>query len=417
MRHSRWCTACALSAAVTAALVTSATGRADAGAVPGPAVSPGPGLAGLVSPLLPSLPPLPVPLPATTRPPALPPLPALPLPPVGTPPAVRPTPAPVPAPPAGSPTGAREAVTGPAAPQPGPAGPVPAPPQASAQEATTDNASAVIAADPGADLYPQPPVDPATTPRAQLIAKLNEVQHRVQYLQNTLARTRADLAIAQQRLGAVPTLITFLTGPATGAAPTTANPGTSVNTPEGRVLVLTSAVAGGQAELDRRQDEVRSLQQQVASTVRQAMTAAVAVAPAAPAGYRGGRLLRPVPGAVTSPFGNRFDPYYHVWQLHAGLDIGAPAGTPIVAAAPGRVVQAGWSGGYGNYTCIEHGRVDGERLTTCYGHQQAIGVAVGQQVGAGQVIGRVGSTGASTGPHLHFEVRLGGRPVDPAAWL
>jgi murein DD-endopeptidase MepM/ murein hydrolase activator NlpD len=88
-----------------------------------------------------------------------------------------------------------------------------------------------------------------------------------------------------------------------------------------------------------------------------------------------------------------------------------------VAAAGGRVTQAGWAGGYGNYTCIDHGLVGGARLSTCYGHQQAILVAPGQQVTAGQVIGRVGSTGASTGPHLHFEVRLGGRPVDPLPWI
>jgi murein DD-endopeptidase MepM/ murein hydrolase activator NlpD len=124
-----------------------------------------------------------------------------------------------------------------------------------------------------------------------------------------------------------------------------------------------------------------------------------------------------VPGRITSPFGNRLDPYYHVWQLHAGIDIAAPAGTPIIAAATGRVTRAGWSGGNGRYTCIDHGQVDGQRLTTCYAHQQAILVQPGQQVSAGQVIGQVGSTGASTGPHLHFEVRLGGRPVDPMPWI
>jgi murein DD-endopeptidase MepM/ murein hydrolase activator NlpD len=133
--------------------------------------------------------------------------------------------------------------------------------------------------------------------------------------------------------------------------------------------------------------------------------------------YAGGKLRRPLPGPITSPFGNRLDPYYHVWQLHAGIDIGVPAGTDIMAAAAGRVTQASWFGGYGWYTCIDHGQVNGQRLSTCYGHQQAILVVPGQQVSAGQVIGRAGSTGASTGPHLHFEVRLGGRPVDPMPWI
>ncbi|NJC73946.1 M23 family metallopeptidase [Planosporangium thailandense] len=145
--------------------------------------------------------------------------------------------------------------------------------------------------------------------------------------------------------------------------------------------------------------------------------AAAAAGTGTTAGYGGGKLRRPAPGPITSPFGMRFDPYYHVWQLHAGVDIGAPAGAQIVAAAAGRVVQAGWNGGYGNYTCIEHGQADGQRLTTCYGHQQKILVSSGQQVSAGQVIGLVGSTGAATGPHLHFEVRLGGRPVDPMPWI
>ncbi|OLE25575.1 MAG: hypothetical protein AUG44_15570 [Actinobacteria bacterium 13_1_20CM_3_71_11] len=106
-----------------------------------------------------------------------------------------------------------------------------------------------------------------------------------------------------------------------------------------------------------------------------------------------------------------------MWQLHPGIDIAAAPGTPIYAAAAGRVTRAGWYGGYGNYTCIEHGQFDGQRLSTCYGHQSTLLVTPGQQVAAGQVLGLVGSTGASTGPHLHFEVRLDGRPVDPLPWL
>ncbi len=133
--------------------------------------------------------------------------------------------------------------------------------------------------------------------------------------------------------------------------------------------------------------------------------------------FTGGRLQRPVPGRLSSNFGSRFDPYYKVWQLHAGADIAAPAGTPIRAAAQGRVLRAGWNGGYGNYTCLEHGIVAEQRLLTCYAHQSQILVTAGDVVGPGQPIGLVGSTGASTGPHLHFEVRLGGRPVDPLPWL
>jgi murein DD-endopeptidase MepM/ murein hydrolase activator NlpD len=130
-----------------------------------------------------------------------------------------------------------------------------------------------------------------------------------------------------------------------------------------------------------------------------------------------GHFLTPVNGWKSSDFGMRYDPYYRVWQLHAGVDLAAPGGTPIYAAGDGQVVQAGWSGGYGNYTCIYHGMYQGRGLSTCYGHQSAILVHVGQRVGRGDLIGRVGTTGASTGDHLHFEVRVNGSPVQPLDWL
>jgi len=131
----------------------------------------------------------------------------------------------------------------------------------------------------------------------------------------------------------------------------------------------------------------------------------------------GARLLMPVNGWKTSDFGMRLDPVYGVYRLHAGVDLAAPGGAPIRAAAAGEVLRAGWNGGYGNYTCLYHGRFEGKGFATCYAHQSAIGVRTGQQVRQGQVIGRVGTTGASTGDHLHFEVRLNGDPVNPLPWL
>ena len=125
----------------------------------------------------------------------------------------------------------------------------------------------------------------------------------------------------------------------------------------------------------------------------------------------------PVRGWKTSDFGNRYDPYYRVWQLHAGADFAAGSGTPIHAAASGRVIRAGWYGGYGQYTCINHGRLSGYGFSTCYGHQSRIYVDVGDYVRRGEVIGRVGSTGASTGAHLHFETRFGGVPRNPLSYL
>lgn len=133
--------------------------------------------------------------------------------------------------------------------------------------------------------------------------------------------------------------------------------------------------------------------------------------------YGGGRLLMPVHGYKSSDFGERYDPYYRVWQLHAGTDFAAPRGMPIHAAADGRVIRAGWANGYGNYTCIDHGRLGGVPFQTCYGHQSAILVQVGEYVRRGEVIGRVGTTGASTGNHLHFETRFNGVPRNPLQYL
>ena len=133
--------------------------------------------------------------------------------------------------------------------------------------------------------------------------------------------------------------------------------------------------------------------------------------------YVGGNLLMPVHGWKSSSFGTRYDPYYRVWQLHAGTDFAAGGGTPIHAAAGGRVVQAGWNGGYGNYTCINHGKRGGRSFSTCYGHQSKILVHDGEYVRRGEVIGRVGTTGASTGFHLHFETRFDGVPKNPIDYL
>jgi murein DD-endopeptidase MepM/ murein hydrolase activator NlpD len=136
-----------------------------------------------------------------------------------------------------------------------------------------------------------------------------------------------------------------------------------------------------------------------------------------PAVSNGAFFTMPVRGHKTSNFGRRFHPLFHYWRLHTGMDIGAGMGTPIVAAADGEVVRAGYSGGSGNYTCVIHGRRGNDSVSTCYAHQSQILVKPGQQVRRGQLIGRVGNTGNSTGPHLHFEVRIDGNPVDPANWL
>lgn len=126
-----------------------------------------------------------------------------------------------------------------------------------------------------------------------------------------------------------------------------------------------------------------------------------------------GSLSWPVTGTITSPFGWRPNPFGGAPEFHQGLDIAAPMGTTVTAAADGTVIMAQWYGGYGNYILIDHGG----GLSTGYGHLSAIYVAVNQRVKRGQAIGAVGSTGQSTGPHLHFEVRINGKPVDPAPRL
>jgi len=121
-------------------------------------------------------------------------------------------------------------------------------------------------------------------------------------------------------------------------------------------------------------------------------------------------LMMPVSGGhITSYFGNRYHPILHYTRFHAGLDIGASWGSPIVAAGDGRIVSAGWAGGYGREVQIAH--ADG--LTSLYGHMSEIVAEPGSYVRAGQLIGYVGSSGLSTGPHVHFEVRQNGTPVNP----
>ena len=123
--------------------------------------------------------------------------------------------------------------------------------------------------------------------------------------------------------------------------------------------------------------------------------------------------LWPATGPVTSWFGQHVSPFGDGSELHQGIDIASAAGTPVVAAADGQVVQSGWSGGYGNMVQLDHGN----GITTIYGHNSSVAVASGQPVKKGQVISFAGSTGRSTGSHVHYEVRVNNTPVDPWKYL
>lgn len=126
-----------------------------------------------------------------------------------------------------------------------------------------------------------------------------------------------------------------------------------------------------------------------------------------------GVLVRPVPGAITSPFGMRLHPILGYSRMHTGVDMSAPYGQEIKAGGSGRVILAGAYGGYGNTVIIDHGG----GMTTLYAHQSQLNVSYGQDVGAADIIGYIGTSGLSTGPHLHFEVRLFGSPVNPADYI
>src|SRR4051794_155067 len=170
---------------------------------------------------------------------------------------------------------------------------------------------------------------------------------------------------------------------------------------DGRQVILSRVRSTRQ----RLEGDLSKMQAQVAAQLRAAQQVSVA----GPIRRGSGSMIWPVNGPITSPFCER-----RAWEAcHPGIDIGVPSGTPIRAADSGRVVIAGWTGGYGNYTCIQHTA----SLSSCYGHQSSIRVSVGQNVSQGQVIGLSGCTGLCFGAHLHFEVRINGAVTNPLNYL
>lgn len=128
-------------------------------------------------------------------------------------------------------------------------------------------------------------------------------------------------------------------------------------------------------------------------------------------------FIYPISGPITSQFGWRTHPIFKSRIFHSGIDIGGPNGGTIKASNDGKVIYAGWYGGYGKVVILDHGVINGKPITTLYGHMSAITVSNGQFVKKGQQVGREGSTGYSTGPHCHFEVRVNGKPTNPLNYI
>lgn len=181
---------------------------------------------------------------------------------------------------------------------------------------------------------------------------------------------------------------------------------------EAEQAALAESIQAYKAESEAEYDRIASEMQDVSNQIA-ALSAQAAANGSVPMGD--GTLIWPTPSCTTnsSAYGWRIHPIYGTRKFHAGEDIPAGYGAEILAAASGTVITAGWVSGYGNYTVIDHGG----GMMTAYGHQSSIAVSVGQTVTQGQVIGYVGSTGNSTGPHLHFEVYINGATVDPKSFF
>jgi len=271
------------------------------------------------------------------------------------------------------------------------------------------------------------------------------VQRRVVALDHARFAARSAAAAAQEQAARVAAEQQMVADRLREAQAVTLQADAAAGTVEKLVRDRASALAQStltEAADRQRYEELRAQSARVATLLAQAQAAADARAravPAAPAqpgaaappthlsavppaaraptpDIAGARLQTPTAGPVVSPYGARSDPVTGQASFHPGLDIAGPTGQPIMAAQDGVVVvvqSPADSGGYGNYTCIDHGN----DLATCYAHQSAVEVSLGEWVTRGQEIGRVGSTGYSTGPHLHFEVRLDGETVDPQTYL
>jgi murein DD-endopeptidase MepM/ murein hydrolase activator NlpD len=176
---------------------------------------------------------------------------------------------------------------------------------------------------------------------------------------------------------------------------------------------LLASVEARKSRYERIQDELEQESTRIRALLASASTSSSPPAASAAPADTGATFAWPAPGPVTSPFGYRVHPIFGDVRLHTGIDIGAPYGATVIAAEDGVVVFVGVMSGYGNVVVIDHGG----GIATTYNHLSAFSVSSGQQVRRSQPIAAVGCSGYCTGPHLHFEVRVNGTPVDPMPYL
>ncbi len=172
---------------------------------------------------------------------------------------------------------------------------------------------------------------------------------------------------------------------------------------EDLMVQLKSDIKSAEAEYDKLNQQAKDIESEIRKLSRPDTT------------YTGGVMSWPVPGysRISSPYGYRIHPIFKTKKFHSGIDIPAPTGTPIKAASDGTIVYSGTLGGYGKAIMIDHGG----GIVTLYAHNSSLSVSVGTKVGRGQTIAKAGSTGYSTGPHCHFEVRKNGSYVNPLPWV
>ena len=231
--------------------------------------------------------------------------------------------------------------------------------------------------------------------------RLKQLQARLEATKALRAAAEAKLATQRDRSAANVAQVKHLTAEAAQRA-------AKVST-----LVAANAKlkAEAQDELEQTQAQYRALEKQEARIAEKLRKAGYNVV------NRGG-FIKPVDAAAGSAFGLRYHPILHYWRMHWGTDFGAACGAPIRAIADGKVVSAGMTSyGFGNYTIISYGRVDGASVASGYAHQSKVIVHAGQKVKQGQVVGYVGTTGLSTGCHLHLQVYRNGARVNPMRYL